>query len=198
MKKVDNGCPTSRSGIETSRQRHHLPRKARLAMWMAGLALLAWQEAAGAAEAGAAPAAASATSATDGLYAAPSRYCTALKGGQLRACRKRHRDCLLLKTQADGALYFELHSVQANQHVCGINGVAKREGGAYVFSEQDADGGTWRVSLQDTGRQWTVRQVDAPPGHLSPFCGVHASPDGLRFDKAAKQEAEGKVCFKDE
>ena len=200
MKKVDKGFAISNNGIECEVRGHvqrralryvlrYVLRKTGLAMLVASLSSLGAHAAGGSGPGVSAP---------DGLYGAPSRYCTEFKGGQLRSCQKRNRDCLLLKTQPDGSLYFELHSVQANQHVCGLNGVAKPQGDGYVFSDEDAEGGTWRLSLHDNGRQWAIRQVSAPAGHLSPFCGVHASPDGLRFDKAGKQSAVGRVCFKDE
>lgn len=128
-----------------------------------------------------------------GHYSMPSQYCSQYKGGKFAACSKSQRDCMLIKPDSKSTLHLELYSAQADGHSCGVNGQAQIENGQIIYRDTDAQNREWAFEIVDAGKFLIIKSVSAP-GHQPPFCGAHASLNGLKFLKASKRSLSH-TCF---
>lgn len=128
-----------------------------------------------------------------GRYSISSQYCTQYKGGKISACSRSQRDCMLIKPDSKSTLHLEIYSLQADGHSCGVNGRAQIEEGRIIYRDTDAQNREWVFEIVDSGKFWIIKNTSTP-GHQSPFCGVHASLDGLKFPKASKRSLTH-ACF---
>lgn len=136
------------------------------------------------------------SSKVDGYYIMPSKYCTQYSGGRFVSCQKTHTDCMLLKQQSEDSMHLEIYSSQADGHVCGLNGTAHIQGNRLIYREPDAQNREWALEILVSDRSFELKYL-SHPGHQAPFCGVHASLDGVKFDRNKTRKRE-KACFVDE
>ncbi len=128
-----------------------------------------------------------------GRYSMSSQYCTQYKGGKFAACSRSQRDCMLIKPDSKSTLHLEIYSSQADGHSCGVNGLAQIEEGRIIYRDTDAQNREWVFEIVDSGEFLIIKNTSTP-GHQSPFCGAHASLNGLKFPKASKRNST-RTCF---
>lgn len=114
----------------------------------------------------------------EGRYIGLSSGCE--KNKKLKnGCRKNKDSCILVKNGAGGEVHLEIFVIQSNGHSCMINGVAKIIDNSIIYSAIGTEGEIWSVIIKKNDKKIVISQNGE--GGISPFCGAHASLDGLQF-----------------
>jgi hypothetical protein len=125
-----------------------------------------------------------------GYYSVPSVNCT-LSG---RSCKKKFKDCLLVKKIDQKSAEVEIFSTQANQHLCGVKGVARViDGKLVLYFDADAKRDEQHLELNKKGKDVILKLI-IKDNEIIRNCGAHADFDGLIFKKTSDRPA-GHQCF---
>jgi hypothetical protein len=124
-----------------------------------------------------------------GYYSAPSG-CT-LAG---KSCKKKFKDCLLIKKIDQKSAEVEVFSTQANQHICAAKGVAKViDGKLVLYFDAETGAAVQHLSFIPQGKGMVI-EYKVPAGGEKMNCAPHASFDGLAFKKTSNN-TNGRQCF---
>ena len=127
-----------------------------------------------------------------GFYTAPSK-CSMLNAKRATvACEKAKPDCLKLKRLSKYKVKLEIYSTQVLGSSCAVEGIATIVSGNNISLNlsDEYDSPRLIVNIKDKYLELEV----SPKDHFHERCGVHASFQGLKFDRTKKQFSNA-VCF---
>lgn len=114
-----------------------------------------------------------------GLYLKKSELCTSPVNGE--SCSEQFRDCLRIESGIQG-YRVELHSTQADQHVCSFSLQMDAVDGVLGYQTQFG-----RILVKRNGDSLEISSKGIDPTALGlGVCGAHADIDGLKFSLARK------------
>ncbi|WP_166359739.1 hypothetical protein [Pseudomonas akapageensis] len=114
-----------------------------------------------------------------GFYSKKSELCTLPNNGE--DCSEQFRDHLKIESVRQGYLV-ELHSTQADQHVCSFLFEMDNVGQALIYKTHFGP-----VLIQRNGSFLEISSKGIDPTALGlGVCGAHAEIDGLRFPLSSK------------
>lgn len=122
----------------------------------------------------------------EGYYTAPAKYCSEREGNRLVPCdHPKVEDCLILKRIDSRHMWFSVNSAQSNGASCSVDGVAVADTHGLTYTDNDpGDGQDFHNVLSIFVKHRAIRFKSANASDresFAPFCGAHASLDGLEF-----------------
>lgn len=116
-----------------------------------------------------------------GAFEGQSYLCsTYTDGGR---CEQTIQDCLSITPVAPDKFIVNLHSTQANQHVCSMSLLMSLEGDALVYSPPKSE---FAVRVDSAGGKYEITTNGVAGADDMVYCGAHATIDGYRIQNVRR------------